>query len=106
MERPECVFCGPELAECFGGVEGAGHTATGVDLQKRVGDHVAGVLGTGQHSADELGLSRVDAVSVVVGGWAADVLAAGELAVVLGESVEAGQPVFEGMFIGEPRVVG
>jgi hypothetical protein len=77
----DVVFGGPELAQRFGGVEHAGHAASREDLQERVGDHVVGVFGVGQDAAGELLLGRVDAVPVVVCGWAADVFACGELAV-------------------------
>lgn len=85
----DVVLGGAELAERFGRVAYAGHAAAGEDLQEWVGDQVADVSRAGQDAAGELLLGRVDAVPVVVCGWAADVFTFGELAVVLGEGVEA-----------------
>src|SRR6266511_1869705 len=102
----DVVLCGPELAQRFGVVEHAGHAAAGEDLQKWVGDQVVGVFGVGQNSAGELVVGRVDAVPVGVCGWAADVFACGELTVVVGEVVEAGETVLVGVLVGEAGVVG
>ena len=102
----DVVLGGPELAQRFGRVEHAGHGAAGEDLQERVGDQVVGVFGVGQDAAGELLLGGVDAMLVVVCGWAADVFALCELAVVLGEGVEAEEPVLVGVLVGEAGVVG
>lgn len=85
----DVVVGGVELAQRFGGVEYAGHAAAGEDLQERVGDHVAGVSGTGQDPAGEAVVGGGDAVAVGVRGGAADGFAFGEPAVVLGQGVQA-----------------
>jgi hypothetical protein len=100
----DVVFGGVELAEGFGGVEHAGHAAAGVDLQEWVGDQVAGVSGAGQDPAGECVCGGGDAVAVMVRGGAADGFAVGEPAVVLGQGVEACEPIFVGVFVGEAGI--
>ncbi|MGI5519886.1 hypothetical protein ACQEUX_02885 [Micromonospora sp. CA-259024] len=102
----DVVFGGAELAERFCGVEHAGHAAAGEDLWEWVGDQVAGVSRAAQDAAGERVLGGGDAVAVGVRGRAADGFAFGERAVVLGQGVQAQEPVFVGVLVREAGVVG
>ncbi|MFE7403571.1 hypothetical protein [Streptomyces sp. NPDC057557] len=59
-----------------------------------------GFAGGAQDTAGELG-GGGDAVSVGVGGGAADVFAGLELFVGFGEGFQAGEPFLEGQVVGE-----
>ncbi|MFE4997839.1 hypothetical protein ACFRH4_42255 [Streptomyces mirabilis] len=73
-----------------------------MDLQERVSQQVAGLAIAGQDVPGELAGGCGDAVAVGVGGGAADVFAVVEGLGVVGEDLQAVEPVLEGIFVGEP----
>lgn len=73
-----------------------------MDLQERVAQQVTGMAVTGQDVPGELTGGGGDTVAVGVGGRAADVLPVFEGLGVIGEDLQAVEPVLEGVFVGEP----
>ncbi|MGW0633098.1 hypothetical protein [Streptomyces sp. NPDC002758] len=95
------AFVGAQSAGGAGWVEDAGHALAGENLQVGVGEQGVSLAGGAQDAAGELG-GGGDAVTVGVGGGAADVFAVLESFVGFGEVFEAGEPLLEGQVVGEP----
>ncbi|MBX9398363.1 hypothetical protein K4749_33440 [Streptomyces sp. TRM72054] len=76
------------------------------DLQKRVAQQVVGLTLAGQDVAGELAVGRAHALAVCIGGRAADVLAVATGFFVLGEDLDAVEPVLESALVGEAGFVG
>jgi hypothetical protein len=77
-----------------------------VDLQQGIAEQVSCLLSAGQDVPCELAIRRGHPVPVGVRGWAADPLAGGEGTFVLGNALDAEQPVLEGVLVRETGRVG
>lgn len=88
--RRAAVLGGPALlTQRPGRVEHASHGAAGIDLQQRVGEHVAGLPDVGQHASGELLVPGVHALPVDLGGRAADAFTVEQEPVVPGKLLES-----------------
>jgi hypothetical protein len=98
------AFVGAQSAGGASWIEDAGHALAGENMQVGVGKQGVGFAGGAQDTAGELG-GGGDAVTVGVGGGAADVFAVLEPFVGFGEVFEAGESFLEGQVVGEPEGV-
>lgn len=87
-------------------VEDTRHPHAVMDLQELVAQQVAGLTIAGQDAAGELPAGCGDPVAVGVGGGTADMLSLGECLFVFRQVLQAVEPVLEGVFVGETRLVG